>query len=187
MPTPSRFSLGSRISGERSVIKRTTVELTTHYRWATTSTYGTVCWAETRSRISSDQSCKGGNHDRLTTSTSTWSSDWQVVMNVRCTARTLCRQPLCWSWTLITTTSLHLKMTVTPSQTLTMNCVLSWHLGFQLLLLLSWPPVQEHPPRAQTPPPILDVTPPVAPPVPQPRRSRRLAGKNNWKIRQQNH
>ena len=31
---------------------------------------------------------------------------------------------LCWSWTLITTTSLHLKMTVTPSQTVTTNCVL---------------------------------------------------------------
>ena len=30
------------------------------------------------------------------------------------------------------------------------------------------PPVQEHPPRAQTPPPALDVASPVVPPAPQP-------------------
>ena len=52
---------------------------------------------------------------------------------------TLCRQPLRWSWTLTTSRSLHLQMTVTPSQTGTMNCVLCWHLGSQLLLLLSCP------------------------------------------------
>ena len=41
------------------------------------------------------------------------------------------------------------------------------------------PTIQEHPPRAQTPPPALDVVPPVTPPVPQRRRSRRLAEENN--------
>ena len=41
------------------------------------------------------------------------------------------------------------------------------------------PPIQEHPRRAQTPPQALDVAPPLAPPVPQPRRFQRLAEKNN--------
>ena len=55
--------------------------------------------------------------------------------------------------------------------------VLTPRIGAPVAVVL--PPVQEHLPRAQTPPSVLDVTPPVAPPVPQPRRSRRLAGKNN--------
>ena len=41
------------------------------------------------------------------------------------------------------------------------------------------PPVQEHPPGGQTPPQALDVAPPLASTVPQPRRSRNLAEKNN--------
>ena len=57
------------------------------YRWATTSTYSSACWAATKSVTSGGPSCLRWHQGPLTI-TPTWLRHWQVALSVLCTEKT---------------------------------------------------------------------------------------------------